>query len=100
MRVRPWLAAVSAIACVFATTCRTNSWRLLVGAVNGYLVVGHPALTARVSADSGGLDPNFPRTLPISDAVIIRTEQIESISQYLPIPLLTSNPFFCRYCSS
>jgi hypothetical protein len=64
-----------------------------VGAVNGYLVVGTllSLLEQRLSPE--GWVPTFPAPYPFSETILIRTEQINSISQYLPIPLLTSNPF-------
>jgi hypothetical protein len=66
---------------------------LIVGAVNGYLVVGTllSLLEQRLSPE--GWVPTFPAPYPFSETILIRTEQINSISQYLPIPLLTSNPF-------
>lgn len=65
---------------------------LLVGGANGYLVVGTLLSLLQNRLAPEGWVATFPAPYPFSDTVIIRTDQIESISQYLPIPLLTANP--------
>jgi len=65
---------------------------LLVGGLNGYLVVGTLLSLLEYRLTPEAWIPTFPAPYPFSDTVLIRTDQINSISQYLPIPLLTSNP--------
>lgn len=66
---------------------------LIVGAVNGYLMVGTllSFLENRITPE--GWLPTTPAPYPFSNTVLIRTESIDAISSYLPIPLLTQNPF-------
>ncbi len=66
---------------------------LIVGAVNGYLVVGTLLSFLEYRLAREGWLATAPMPYPFSDTVIIRTEQINAISEYLPIPLLTSNPY-------
>lgn len=65
---------------------------LLVGAMNGYLVVGTLLSLLENRLTPEGWIPTAPAPYPFSSTVIVRAEYIDSISQYLPIPLLTSNP--------
>ena len=67
---------------------------LIVGAVNGYLVVGTLLSFLEYRLSREGWVPTFPMPYPFPDKVLIRTDQIKAISEYLPIPLLTSNPYF------
>lgn len=67
---------------------------LIIGAVNGYLIVGTLLSLLQYRLTREGWVATFPVPYPFSDTVILRTEQIEAISEYLPIPLLTSNPYF------
>lgn len=67
---------------------------LLVGAMNGYLVVGTMLSLLENRLAPEGWVPTFPAPYPFSDTIIVRTQQIESITRYLPIPLLTDNPIF------
>lgn len=66
---------------------------LIVGAANGYLVVGTLLSLLEYRLSPEGWVPTFPAPYPFSETILIRTEQINNISQYLPIPLLTANPF-------
>ncbi|MFN2136965.1 MAG: CvpA family protein [Candidatus Promineifilaceae bacterium] len=66
---------------------------LIVGAVNGYLIFGTLISFLEYRLSREGWVPTFPAPYPFSDTIIVRTEQINSISQYLPIPLLTSTPY-------
>jgi uncharacterized membrane protein required for colicin V production len=66
---------------------------LIVGAVNGYLVVGTLLSFLEYRLSGEGWVPTTPMPYPFPADMLIRTEQIDSISQYLPIPLLTSNPY-------
>jgi hypothetical protein len=67
---------------------------LIVGGVNGYLVIGTLLSFLEYRLSREGWVATFPAPYPFSDTVIIRTDQINAISEYLPIPLLTSNPYF------
>ncbi len=66
---------------------------LIVGAVNGYLVVGTMLSLLEYRLSREGWVATFPMPYPFSEEVIIRTDQINAIAEYLPIPLLTSNPY-------
>ncbi len=66
---------------------------LLVGALNGYLVVGTLLSLLEYRLVPDGWEATFPMSYPFSDSVLVRTEHIDAISHYLPIPLLTSNPY-------
>lgn len=66
---------------------------LLVGAVNGYLIFGTLLSFLEYRLSREGWVVTTPIPYPFQPDVIIRTEQIDAISQYLPIPLLTSNPY-------
>ena len=67
---------------------------LLVGSLNGYLVVGTLMSFLEYRLSREGWVPTNPMPYPFPQEVLIRTEQINAISEYLPIPLLTSNPYF------
>jgi hypothetical protein len=66
---------------------------ILVGVVNGYLTIGTliAFLEYRLSPD--GWVATTPAPYPFPADVLIRTEQVDVISKWLPIPLLTSNPY-------
>lgn len=66
---------------------------LLFGAVNGFLIFGTLLSFLEYRLAREGWVPTFPAPYPFPDSVIVRTEQINAISEYLPIPLLTSNPY-------
>lgn len=66
---------------------------LLVGAVNGYLIVGTLLSFLEYRLSREGWVATNPMPYPFPDSIIIRTESIDAISGYLPIPLLTSNPY-------
>ena len=66
---------------------------LLVGAVNGYLIFGTLLSLLEYRLSREGWVPTAPMPYPFPESIIIRTEQINAISEYLPIPLLTSNPY-------
>jgi hypothetical protein len=66
---------------------------LLVGSVNGYLVVGTLLSFLQYHLTREGWVVTDPLPYPFSDEVLRRTAQINEISQYLPIPLLTNNPY-------
>jgi hypothetical protein len=67
---------------------------LIVGAVNGYLVVGTMLSLLEYRLTQEGWQPTIPMPYPFPDYVLLRTEHINAISEYLPIPLLTSNAYF------
>jgi Colicin V production protein len=67
---------------------------LIVGAVNGYLIVGTLLSFLEYRLSREGWVPTFPMAYPFSPEVLVRTESIQTISEYLPIPLLTANPYF------
>lgn len=66
---------------------------LLVGAVNGYLAVGTLIAFLEYRLIKEGWVPTTPAPYPFPPDVLIRTESVDAISQWLPIPLLTSNPY-------
>ncbi len=66
---------------------------LLVGAVNGYLAVGTLISFLQYRLTPESWVPTTPAPYPFSPDVLVRTEAVDAISQWLPIPLLTSNPY-------
>jgi len=66
---------------------------LLVGAVNGYLTIGTLIAFLEARLTTEGWVPTTPAPYPFPPDILIRTEQVDAISQYLPIPLLTNNPY-------
>ena len=66
---------------------------LLVGAVNGYLIFGTLLSFLEYRLSREGWIATDPMPYPFRDTVIMRTDQINAISEYLPIPLLTTNPY-------
>jgi len=66
---------------------------LLVGAVNGYLTIGTLISFLEQRLTNEGWVPTAPAPYPFPADMLIRTEQVDAISSYLPIPLLTSNPY-------
>ncbi|MDX1413396.1 MAG: hypothetical protein R3293_04345 [Candidatus Promineifilaceae bacterium] len=66
---------------------------LLVGAVNGYLTIGTLIAFLESRLTPEGWVPTTPAPYPFPADMLIRTEQVDAISKYLPIPLLTNNPY-------
>jgi len=66
---------------------------LIVGAVNGYLVIGTLISFLQYRLTTDGWVPTAPAPYPFPDSVLIRTDSLATISEWLPIPLLTSNPY-------
>lgn len=66
---------------------------LLVGAVNGYLAVGTLISLLEYRLTNEGWVPTTPAPYPFPPDILIRSEAVDAISQWLPIPLLTSNPY-------
>jgi hypothetical protein len=66
---------------------------LIIGGLNGYLLVGTLLSFLENRLTLNGWLPTAPAPYPFPDTVLIRTEQIANIAAYLPIPLLTSNPY-------
>ena len=66
---------------------------LLVGSLNGYLTIGTLIAFLESRLTREGWVFTTPAPYPFPPEILIRTEQIDAISQYLPIPLLTSNPY-------
>lgn len=66
---------------------------LLVGSVNGYLAVGTLISLLEYRLTREGWVPTTPAPYPFSPEVLVRAESIDAISQWLPIPLLTTNPY-------
>ncbi len=66
---------------------------LLVGAANGFLTIGTLIAFLQNRLTNEGWVFTTPAPYPFPTEILIRTEQVDAISQYLPIPLLTSNPY-------
>lgn len=66
---------------------------LLVGSVNGYLTIGTLIAFLEARLTNEGWVATAPAAYPFPADMLIRTEQVDAISKYLPIPLLTSNPY-------
>lgn len=66
---------------------------LLVGAVNGYLAVGTLISFLEYRLTPEGWVATTPAPYPFSTEVLMRTETVDAISKWLPIPLLTANPY-------
>lgn len=66
---------------------------LLVGAVNGYLAVGTLISFLEYRLAEEGWVATTPAPYPFPAEVLIRSESVDAISQWLPIPLLTTNPY-------
>lgn len=66
---------------------------LIVGAVNGYLVIGTLISFLQYRLIQDGWVPTAPAPYPFPEDVLIRTGSLATISEWLPIPLLTSNPY-------
>ena len=66
---------------------------LLVGAVNGYLIVGTLLSFLEYRLTNEGWVATTPTPYPFPADVLVRIESIDAISQWLPIPLLTTNPY-------
>jgi len=66
---------------------------LLVGAVNGYLAIGTLISFLEYRLTNEGWVATTPAPYPFPPDILIRTEQVDAISKWLPIPLLTSNPY-------
>ncbi len=66
---------------------------LLVGAVNGYLAVGTLLSFLQYRLTPEGWAATAPMKYPFPVEVVVRSESIDAISQWLPIPLLTNNPY-------
>ena len=66
---------------------------LLVGAVNGYLAVGTLISFLEYRLTNEGWVATTPAPYPFPADILIRTESVDAISQWLPIPMLTSNPY-------
>jgi uncharacterized membrane protein required for colicin V production len=66
---------------------------ILVGAVNGFLVVGTLLSFLQYHLTREGWVPTDPMPYPFPEEILRRTVQINEISEYLPIPLLTNNPY-------
>lgn len=67
---------------------------IIVGGVNGYLVVGTLLSFLEYRLSREGWVPTAPMQYPFPQEMLMRTQHIDSISQYLPVPLLTSNPYY------
>ena len=65
----------------------------LVGVVNGYLTIGTLIAFLEYRLTRDGWVATTPAPYPFPPDVLIRTEQVDAISKWLPIPLLTSNPY-------
>lgn len=66
---------------------------LLVGSVNGYLAVGTLISLLEYRLTREGWVPTTPAPYPFAADVLVRSEAVDAISQWLPIPLLTTNPY-------
>lgn len=66
---------------------------LLVGSVNGYLAVGTLISLLQYRLTREGWVPTTPAPYPFPTDVLIRAESVDAISQWLPIPLMTTNPY-------
>ncbi len=66
---------------------------LLVGAVNGYLAIGTLIAFLEYRLTNEGWVATTPAPYPFPVDVLVRTESVDAISQWLPIPLLTANPY-------
>ncbi len=66
---------------------------ILVGIVNGYLTIGTLISFLEYRLSGEGWVATTPAPYPFPADVLIRTEQVDVISKWLPIPLLTSNPY-------
>ena len=66
---------------------------ILVGVVNGYLAIGTLIAFLEYRLTRDGWVATTPAPYPFPADVLIRTEQVDAISKWLPIPLLTSNPY-------
>jgi len=66
---------------------------LLVGAVNGYLAVATLISFLEYRLTREGWVATTPAPYPFSPDVLVRTASVDAISQWLPIPLLTTNPY-------
>lgn len=66
---------------------------LLVGAVNGYLAVGTLIAFLEYRLTNEGWVATTPAPYPFPQDILMRTDAVDAISQWLPIPLLTSNPY-------
>jgi uncharacterized membrane protein required for colicin V production len=66
---------------------------LLVGGVNGYLTVGTLISFLQYRLAEEGWVPTTPAPYPFPPETLIRTDAVDAISQWLPIPLLTNNPY-------
>lgn len=66
---------------------------LLVGAVNGYLAVGTLLSFLEYRLTGDGWVATTPMKYPFSIEVLARSASIDAISQWLPIPLMTNNPY-------
>lgn len=65
---------------------------LIVGALNGFLVVGTLLSFLQFRLTTEGWLPTAPEPYPFPAEVLVRTGQVAEIAEYLPIPLLTQNP--------
>jgi len=66
---------------------------LMVGAVNGYLAVGTLLSFLEYRQAKEGWVATTPAPYPFDPEVLLRAASIDSISQWLPIPMLTNNPY-------
>ncbi len=66
---------------------------LLVGAINGFLIFGTLLSFLEYHLTREGWVATVPMPYPFPQDVLVRTQHIDAISGYLPIPLLTSNPY-------
>lgn len=66
---------------------------LLVGAANGFLAIGTLISFLENRLSNEGWVPTTPAPYPFPPEILVRTEQVDAISQYLPIPLMTGNPY-------
>lgn len=66
---------------------------LIVGAVNGFLAIGTLISFLESRLTNEGWVFTTPAPYPFPPEILVRSEQVDAISQYLPIPLLTGNPY-------
>jgi uncharacterized membrane protein required for colicin V production len=66
---------------------------LMVGAVNGYLAVGTLISFLEYRLTQEGWVTTAPAPYPFSSEVLVRVPSVDAISQWLPIPILTSNTY-------
>jgi hypothetical protein len=66
---------------------------ILVGVVNGYLTIGTLIAFLEYRLTRDGWVATTPAPYPFPQEVLMRSAEVDAISKWLPIPLLTSNPY-------